>query len=79
MSVSLQEVLESAGYDIKNNVDDAKWLGSQLDEFMSLFDDAERLVDEYNDYLDCKETAEEDGDYNFPSFKEWKELKNGNK
>ena len=78
MSVSLLEVLENAGYDIKNNVDDAIWLQSQKDEWEELYEKAVELEDEYNDYLDCKETAEEDGDYNFPSFKEWKELKNGN-
>lgn len=31
--------------------------------------------DEYDEYLDCKETAEEDGIYNYPDFKEWLKLK----
>lgn len=75
MSVSLLEVLENAGYDVLNNVDDARWLMSQNDEWNELYEKAEELEDEYNDYLDCKETAEEDGDYNYPSFNEWKELK----
>lgn len=75
MSVSLLEVLENAGYDVLHNVDDARWLMSQNDEWEELYEKAEELEDEYNDYLDCKETAEEDGDYNFPSFNEWKELR----
>ena len=75
MSVSLLEVLENAGYDVLNNIDDARWLMSQNDEWNELYEKAEELEDEYNDYLDCKETAEEDGDYNYPSFNEWKELK----
>lgn len=76
MSVSLSEVLENAGYDVKNNLDDAKWLLGQRDEFEALCEDAEHLDEIYEEYLDCKETAEEDGDYNYPSFNEWKELKN---
>lgn len=76
MSVSILEVLESAGYDIKNNVDDARWLLGQRDEFDELCEQAEELEDRYNDYLDCKDTAEEDGDYNFPSFSEWQKLTN---
>ena len=75
MSVSLSEVLENAGYDIKNNIDDAKWFMAQEGEFNELFGIASDLEDEYNDYLDCKETAEEDGDYNYPSFNEWRNLK----
>lgn len=75
MSVSLNEVLLAAGYDVKNNPDDAEWLMSQDAEFDELFSAADRLVEEYHDYLDCKETAEEYGDYNFPSFKEWREVK----
>lgn len=75
MSVSLLEVLENAGYDVLNNIDDARWLMSQNDEWNELYEKAEELEDEYNDYLDCKETAEEDGDYDYPSFNEWKELK----
>lgn len=75
MSVSLNEVLLAAGYDAKNNPEDAEWLMSQVGEFNELFSAAEMLVEEYRDYLDCKETAEEDGNYNFPSFKEWREVK----
>lgn len=79
MSVSLQEVLENAGYDVKNNLDDAKWLGSQYDEFMGLFEGAERLVDEYSDYEDFIEIQEELGNFDNPTFEEWREEKeNGN-
>ena len=77
MSVWLQEVLENAGYDIVNNPEDAKWLLSQQDEFGALCEKAEECVDEYDEYLDHKETAEEDGDYNYPSFEEWREANNG--
>lgn len=75
MSVSLQEVLESAGYDIKNNVEDAKWLGSQYDKFMDLFEDAERLVDEYNDYEDFIDAQEELGNFDNPTWEEWRKEK----
>lgn len=75
MSVSLSEVLQNAGYDIKNNIEDAKWLLSQDGEWNELFSIASDLEDEYNDYLYCKDTAEEDGDYNYPSFNEWRALK----
>ena len=78
MSVSILEVLENAGYDVKNNLDDAKWLLGQKDEFEALCEDAEHLDEIYEEYLDCKETAEEDGDYNYPSFHEWKEIEHGN-
>lgn len=45
MSVSLSEVLEDAGYDIKNNVEDAIWLLSQRDEFEELYEIADEVVD----------------------------------
>lgn len=77
MSVSLLEVLENAGYDIKNNVDDAKWLGSKYDEFMGLFEDAERLVDEYSDYEDFILMQEDLGNFDNPSWEEWRK-ENGN-
>lgn len=75
MSASLSEVLQSAGFDIKNNIEDAKWLVSQDGEWNELFSIASDLEDEHNDYLDCKDAAEEDGDYNYPSFNEWRNLK----
>ena len=36
MSVSLLEVLENAGYDIKNNIDDAYWFQNLDEEFEEL-------------------------------------------
>ena len=53
MSVSLQEALEYAGYDITNNVDDAEWLLSQQDEFDELVEICERMIEnttEVEDY-----------------------------
>ena len=52
MSVSLQEVLEGAGYDIKNNIDDAIWLLSKQNEF-------EELVEECEDFVDNQEDEDE--------------------
>lgn len=46
MSVSLQEVIESAGYDL-SSVDDARWLLSKEAEFTLLLDDAEKVVEDY--------------------------------
>lgn len=53
MSVSLQEVLESAGYSIENNVEDAIWLLSKQDEF-------EELIEKCEDFVD---NQEEEDDY----------------
>ena len=72
MSVSLEEVLLNAGYDVKNNPEDASWFLSLSDEYEELVETATDLEDAYNDYLDCKDTAEEDGDYGYPSFEEWR-------
>lgn len=74
MSVSLEEALNGAGYRF-DNVDDCEWLLGKVDEFDELIEKAQDLKDKYDDYLDCKETAKDDGDYNYPSFKEWLELK----
>ena len=49
MSVTLQEVLEHAGFDITNNIDDAEWLLSQQDEFEDLIEKAETLIEESED------------------------------
>ena len=51
MSVSLDEVLTAAGYDIRNNVEDAQWLLAQRDEFEDLCDIADGTVDEYETKL----------------------------
>ena len=50
MSVSLIEVLERAGYDVKNNIDDARWLLGQQDEFEALCEEAESFDDDYTEY-----------------------------
>ena len=69
MSVSLLEVLESAGYDIKKNLDDAKWLLGKKSEFEELCEEAEELVDLYDEYIDY--TLEYD--LQPYSFEEWLE------
>lgn len=73
MSVSLLEVLENAGYDIKNNVEDAKWLMSQSNEWEELHETAQDLVDEYEDYEDFIYEQEESGNFDNPSFEEWRD------
>lgn len=79
MSVSLLEVLENAGYDIKNNVDDARWLLGQESELYDLLDRAGRLEDDWVEYSDFVEMQEELGNFINPTFEEWREEKeNGN-
>lgn len=46
MSVSLREVIESAGYDI-TSIDDARWLVSKASEFEDLIVEAEDIIEEY--------------------------------
>jgi len=45
MSVSLGDVIENAGYDIANNIDDINWLLAQRDEFDELIEYAEERKD----------------------------------
>jgi hypothetical protein len=78
MSVSLLEVLENAGYDIKNNLDDARWLLAQRDEFEEICDMAELLESSHDEYNDFVEMQEELGNFDTPSWEEWRE-ENGNK
>lgn len=79
MSVSILEVLENAGYDVKNNLNDAKWLLGQRDEFEALCEDAENLDEIYEEYEDYIDTQEALGIFDNPSFEEWKkEIENGN-
>ena len=52
MSVSLLEVLENEGFDVKNNIDDAKWLLGKRNEFEKLCEKAEELNDLYDEYID---------------------------
>lgn len=79
MSVSLLEVLENAGFDIKNNIEDARWLMSQSDEWEELYEQAENLDDDYDDYEDMISLQEELGNFDNPTFEEWrKDKENGN-
>ena len=81
MSVDLAEILKDAGYDIKNNIEDAKWLLSQEAEFNDLLEAAEKLLDDWTDYENFIfiDAQSELGNLNSPTFEEWKEeRKNGN-
>ena len=78
MSVSLLEVLENAGYDVKNNLNDAKWLLGQVDLFEVLCEDAEHLDEIYEEYEDFIETQEDLGNFNNPTFEEWREERGQN-
>ena len=49
MSVSISEVLEDAGFDIKNNKHDALWLLSQANEFDEMLDNAEDCINKLED------------------------------
>lgn len=72
MSVSLTDVINNAGYDPAHNVEDAQWLFAQYNDYDDLANQAQELLDQYDNYLDCKENAEDDGDCNYPSFEEWR-------
>lgn len=69
---SLEDVLKFADYDIRENVEDAKWLLAQVDEFQDLCEAAEELVDSHEDYELYVENAEEAGETPV-SFEEWRE------
>lgn len=73
MSVSLLEVLENAGYDIKNNIDDARWFLSQQDEIEELCDEANLILSSYDEYCDYIATEEESGNYDNLTWEEWRE------
>ena len=73
MSVSILEVLENAWYDVKNNLDDAKWLLGQRDEFEALCEDAEHLDEIYEEYEDFINLQEDLGNFDNPNFEEWRE------
>ena len=73
MSVSLQEVLENAGFDVVNNYDDALWLQAQRDEFEELMEKAIECEESKKDYDDFVEQQEELGVTEVPTFKEWRE------
>lgn len=69
---SLEDVLKFADYDIRENVEDAKWLLGQINEFQDLCEAAEELVDLHEDYELYVENAEEAGETPV-SFEEWRE------
>lgn len=73
MSVSLNEVLTAAGYDIKNNPEDAQWLLAQHDEFDELCDIAEQTSDDYEEYEEYVD--EYDGDDEPKDFETWRDEK----
>ena len=58
MSVNLSEVIEQAGFDTRNDPEDAKWLLSQQDEFDGICREAEELAELYDEYLDYCELQE---------------------
>ncbi|MBQ1569607.1 MAG: hypothetical protein IIZ78_00680 [Clostridiales bacterium] len=72
MSVSLSEVLTAAGYDIKNNIEDARWFLSRVSEFEELQEDAEDFNDDYEEYEDFVDLQEDMGNFDNPTFEEWR-------
>lgn len=79
MSISLLDVLENAGYDIKNNVNDANWLLGKMDEFNELYEAAEELDNLYSEYEDFILMQEDLGNFDNPTWEEWREEReNGN-
>lgn len=57
MSVSLLEVIEAAHYDL-TKFEDANWLLSKRNEFDSLVEEAEKVVEDYYDAVEAIEQAE---------------------
>ena len=49
MSVWISDVIKEAGYDYKNNVDDAKWLLAQENEFKWMCADAMECIEKARD------------------------------
>ena len=76
MSVWLTDVVMDDGkIDFKENVEDAKWLLSQRDEFESMCEKAEECVEDYEEYEDFIETQEELGNTDLPSWEDWRRNK----
>lgn len=72
MSVSLDEIIRHGGYDIKNDVNDARWLLAQRDEFEELLEIAEQTVDDYDEYEEyLDETPAEEEPMDFGTWKEF--------
>lgn len=72
MSVSLTEVINSAGYDPVNDIDDAKWFFAQFNDYDELASRAQELIDDYEEYQEWCEREEELGNQ-IISFEEWRE------
>lgn len=73
MSMSLDEIIRRAGYDIKNNPDDAQWLLEQRDEFEDLLDIAEETSDDYDEYEDYLDDL--DDHQTELTFEDWRKEK----
>ena len=73
MSITLLDILEDAGYDVKNNLNDARWFLGQKDEFDSLYDEVTEFEESYSEYVDYILTEEDLGNFNNPTFEEWRE------
>jgi hypothetical protein len=71
MSVSLLEVLQSSGFDIRNNPEDAQWLLSRKEELEELMEVAEETSDDYSEYQDYVAEAEEAMEEP-KSFEDWR-------
>ena len=57
MSVTITEVIEAGGYDLKT-IEDAEWLISQENQFNELLDKAKELVEAEQERLDAIAEAE---------------------
>ena len=72
MSVSLDEIIRHAGYDIKNDINDARWLLAQKDEFEELLEIAEQMSDDYGEYEDYLDGLDDDDHQAELSFEDWR-------
>ena len=61
MSVSISEVLSSAGYEPATDPSDARWLLGQMDDISELFEQAEACI-ELTEAEEALSNAEDDGD-----------------
>ena len=73
MSVSLYEIIRHGGYDIKNDINGARWLLAQTHEFEELLEIAEQTYDDYDEYEDYLD--EYDGDDEPKDFETWRDEK----
>lgn len=72
MSVSIEGVINRAGYNPAKDIDDAKWLLCQKDEFEEMYERAEELVEKYEEYEWVMQEFEDSDEYNkIIPFEEW--------